>query len=159
MNDWSVYETTGRVDGSRASRGAQLELRRARHRPRNSGTTARGHARARGSPHEHKRIAAPRARPHAPSEEWERIAAGVRAPQHGPRRRSPDAFEDDGDDEPKTESKLEGSGWDERKSDYESHARPEPIDQRVKSLLTRQRLLAPGHATKHRKQEGPRSVK
>ena len=46
---------------------------------------------------------------------------------------APDAFEDDGDDEPKAELKLEG--WDERKSDYESHARPEPIDQRVKSLL------------------------
>ena len=60
-----------------------------------------------------------------------------------------DAFEDAGDDdapvettdadEGKTESKLEGrwgsSGWDERKSDYESHARPEPINQRVKSLL------------------------
>ena len=60
-----------------------------------------------------------------------------------------DAFEDAGDDdapvettdadERKTESKLEGrwgsSGWDERKSDYESHARPEPINQRVKSLL------------------------
>mmetsp|Transcript_20382 Transcript_20382/g.62996 ORF Transcript_20382/g.62996 Transcript_20382/m.62996 type:complete len:388 (+) Transcript_20382:222-1385(+) len=58
-----------------------------------------------------------------------------------------DAFEDAGDDaaepaEPATESKLEGrwgsSGWDDteqRKSDYESHARPEPINQRVKSLL------------------------
>ena len=56
-----------------------------------------------------------------------------------------DAFEDAGDDEeekatePTAESKLEGrwgsSGWDERKSDYESHARPEPINQRVKSLL------------------------
>ena len=60
-----------------------------------------------------------------------------------------DAFEDAGDDDPSainrdeeektTESKLEGrwgsSGWDERKSDYESHARPEPINQRVKSLL------------------------
>ena len=58
-----------------------------------------------------------------------------------------DAFEDAGDDaaepaEPATESKLEGrwgsSGWDDneqRKSDYEAHARPEPINQRVKSLL------------------------
>ena len=48
-----------------------------------------------------------------------------------------DAFEDAGDDEEEkaTESKLEGrwgsSGWDDaeqRKSDYESHARPEPIN-------------------------------
>ena len=60
-----------------------------------------------------------------------------------------DAFEDAGDEEPAepaepaTESKLEGrwgsSGWDatdeNRKSDYEAHARPEPINQRVKSLL------------------------
>ncbi len=45
----------------------------------------------------------------------------------------PDAFEDDGDDEPKPESKLDG--WDERKSDHENHQRPEPVDQRVKSLL------------------------
>ena len=56
----------------------------------------------------------------------------------------PDAFEDAGDDadEGKTEAKLEGrwdsSGWDDaeqRKSDYENHQRPEPINQRVKSLL------------------------
>ena len=100
----------------------------------------RDSARARGSPLYFTRIeAAPRGR--------ER----TRAP--GPKcggveRRSmaeePDAFEDAGDDadEGKTEAKLEGrwgsSGWDDaeqRKSDYESHARPEPINQRVKSLL------------------------
>ena len=60
-----------------------------------------------------------------------------------------DAFEDAGDEEPDepaepaTESKLEGGGvvvdgtppTNNRKSDYEAHARPEPINQRVKSLL------------------------
>ena len=118
-----VARESGRA--ARTSKGAA--------RPINSGrTTARGHARARGSPHEHKRIAAaPRgsvpARAHANFRRVERRSTMAE---------EPDAFEDDGDDEPKTEQKLEGSsGWDERKSDYESHARPEPINQRVKSLL------------------------
>ena len=176
-----VHETMGRVDGSRASRDARSKAEEARHSPRNSGrTTARGTARA-GQPaltHESRQHRAAARRTRAPGysapevgacSEWSSTsAANVDAMAEIV---NVDAFEDAGDDDPPSppspprnrSSRAAGAaaaGTSKSSASRTTRATrgPEPINQRVKSLL-RGRGWRQGTQRTSLQQEGPRSVK